>query len=132
MMKSVAGIIVENKKVFIAKRLPIGQMGGKWEFPGGKVENNEEPAVSLVREYKEEFGLDIIVKNFICEAEFIHFDKTVNLYAFEASFLNEKKPKELTEHSDFSWASFEELLSLDFVDSDMLLYEKVKKYFENK
>ena len=39
--QSIAGIIVIDELVLIGKRLPQGQMGSKWEFPGGKVEKGE-------------------------------------------------------------------------------------------
>ena len=56
---SIACIAFCNKKVLIAHRNPVGQMGGRWEFPGGKQESGESPGTAVVREIKEETGLDV-------------------------------------------------------------------------
>ncbi len=57
----VAGLLVEEGKIFIAQRLESDSSPGKWEFPGGKVEEGETPRSALVREWKEELGVDIEV-----------------------------------------------------------------------
>ena len=58
--KVVAGLIEKDNKYLIAKRLTGNELVvGKWEFPGGKVEEGEEESVAIEREIKEEFGLNI-------------------------------------------------------------------------
>ncbi len=128
--KSVAGIAFEGRSVFIAHRVPVGQMGDRWEFPGGKVENNEDNALALKREYKEEFGIDIEVKNLITQNSFMHNGEEVLLFAYEV-LLPTKKDTEsysLSEHTEYKWIDIEDIPSLNFVDSDMLIYPKVKEY----
>ena len=58
---SVAAIVVKNGRVLIGKRSDVGQMGGRWEFPGGKVDPGETYEEALKREFREEFSQDIIV-----------------------------------------------------------------------
>ncbi|MBQ0168120.1 MAG: (deoxy)nucleoside triphosphate pyrophosphohydrolase [Treponema sp.] len=130
--RSAAGIVLKNNKIFIALRLPVGDMGNRWEFPGGKVEDGESYEETLIREYKEEFGVNVTVGNHIADASFSHNDKTVALSAYEVFFSDDVQKFILTEHSETQWVSPEEIRNLSFVDSDMLLYEEVLKYVKEQ
>lgn len=52
-------LVDEDNRVLIAKRPMDRHMGGLWEFPGGKVEENETPEEAVIRELAEELGIDI-------------------------------------------------------------------------
>jgi 8-oxo-dGTP diphosphatase len=52
-------LIDADRRVLIAQRPPGKPMAGLWEFPGGKVEPGEPPEASLIRELKEELGIDV-------------------------------------------------------------------------
>jgi 8-oxo-dGTP diphosphatase len=130
MKHSVAGITRNGKLLFIAKRLPLGEMGGRWEFPGGKVESGEGFASALVREYKEELGLDVVVGIMITESEFVHRGEKIGLHAFEVSWEGNAVPPVLCEHSDFRWVPLGELETLPFVDSDKMLFPGIRTWLE--
>ena len=67
---SIACIAFEGNKVFIAHRNPTGQMGNRWEFPGGKVEEGETDEQSIIREFQEEFGVTVTVNKKIASPIF--------------------------------------------------------------
>ena len=52
-------LIDADGRVLIAQRPQGKAMAGLWEFPGGKVETGERPEASLIRELKEELGIDV-------------------------------------------------------------------------
>jgi len=58
----VAGILIEDGRVLLAQRTPEQSYPLCWEFPGGKVEEGEQPEAALVREFGEEMGFAIRVK----------------------------------------------------------------------
>lgn len=58
----------EEGNIFIARRADHKSMAGKWEFPGGKVEEGETPQEALKKlEIEEEFGMSIEVGEFVGE-----------------------------------------------------------------
>ncbi len=124
---SVACIDYRDGNVFIAKRMNKGAMGGRWEFPGGKVEDGEDFCTAIKREIREEFDTDITVGKQIAEAEFEHNGKKCKVYAFLVTFAGDgmDKPFVLTEHTEYKWCNIKEIPSLNFVDSDILLYNQI-------
>jgi 8-oxo-dGTP diphosphatase len=52
-------LIDADGRVLISQRPMDKQLGGLWEFPGGKVEQGERPEAALIRELKEELAIDV-------------------------------------------------------------------------
>lgn len=127
---SVACIAFRKNKVFIALRNPTGEMGGKWEFPGGKVEHNESEESAIIREFQEEFSVKVKVGEKITEGTFTHKDKEFVLKAYRIFLPRSGRffRFKLTEHSDYKWIDVNQVTSLDFVDSDLKIYPDIKKY----
>lgn len=129
---SIACIAIQGGKVLIAHRAPTGQMGGRWEFPGGKLEEGESDAEAVVREFREEFGVDVTVGEKIAETIFVHNGKDVSLHAYRVFVPHDglETPYVLTEHTGYRWAGIGEVEGLSFVDSDLKLYPAVRHYVE--
>lgn len=53
-----AALVDERSRVFVQQRPPEKNMGGLWEFPGGKVEPGEAPEAALIRELREELLIE--------------------------------------------------------------------------
>jgi len=130
MKHSVAGIAITQGKVFIARRKAGGDLGGKWEFPGGKVEEGEGDADALRREYFEEFGVAVTVGALLANGEFSHNGQKFSLNAYRIFFESHRFC--MTEHSEWRWAAIEEIETLDFADSDRLLLPRLQAYLETQ
>ena len=130
---SIAGIAHYGRNVLIAHRNPTGQMGGRWEFPGGKVDGEESDQDALIREFQEEFGIDVVPGQRIAEAVFYHYDQKVDLHAYsiEVPHKGDVKPYVLSEHTEYKWVDIDSIQELDFVDSDKLIYPAVRSFILN-
>lgn len=128
MSRSIACIDYRNGKVFLAKRQDVGDMGGRWEFPGGKIDEGEDFVTAIRREMNEEFGVDVEVFDRLCQVTFEHKGKLCYVDAFKVRLKEDGLIRRftLTEHTDYMWEDFSRIPSLNFVDSDMKIYEKLK------
>lgn len=131
MKQSIAGIIFAEGKFLIGKRLPVGEMANRWEFPGGKVDSGETPEMSILREFREEMGLDVTIGECITSVDFTNKNGIVHLIAYRI-FLPANPSIILTEHSAIKWATLAEIELLEFVDSDRLLLPSIKKWFAHE
>jgi 8-oxo-dGTP diphosphatase len=100
-------------------------MGGKWEFPGGKVRDGESDGEALIREFEEELGVPVEILSLAGEAEFVHKGTLFTLRAYFIKLLSEDIT--LSVHSRWTWASPEEIETLDFADSDRKLFPAIRK-----
>ncbi|MGB4848385.1 MAG: (deoxy)nucleoside triphosphate pyrophosphohydrolase [Saprospiraceae bacterium] len=105
-IKVVCGIIWKDGKILLARRKLEKTLGGYWEFPGGKLEPNEDPILALQRELQEEMGMT--VSNVRYHASNIHeYDNfIIELFAFECDF--ESATFYLTDHDQYVFVSPDE------------------------
>ncbi len=68
LLVAAAALTDADRRVLIAQRPPGKSMAGLWEFPGGKVEAGETPEHTLVRELREELGIEVCLE---CLAPFV-------------------------------------------------------------
>ena len=133
MSRSIACIDYRDGKIFIAKRQMVGDMGGRWEFPGGKIEEGEDLETAVIREMQEEFGVTVTVGKKITSGTFTHRGKPCSLEVLEVHFPHDgmTEPFVLTENTDYKWEKIDEIPDLNFVDSDLSVYDAVKAWCEN-
>jgi 8-oxo-dGTP diphosphatase len=121
----VAAIIVNDGKVFAAQRNGKGEVGFKWEFPGGKIEQGETPQEALARELNEELGISVKVGDFLMTVmhSYQTFRLTMHCYIVTIS----SGDIELREHIDSRWIGASEIHSVDWAAADLPVIEKVKE-----
>ena len=126
MITVVAALIKKNNKYLIARRSTgDSNVMNKWEFPGGKVEVNEDEKHAIEREIKEEFELDVkaikFVANNICE----YPNKTIDLKLYECNYISGEF--KLHDHNDYLFVSKDEILNYDLCPADIPLAKVVKE-----
>jgi len=124
MERSVAGVLIFDGRVFVAKRGPSGSFGGCWEFPGGKVEPGESDEEAILREFDEEFGIEVRATRLLGEILFPHNGRDRVLAAWLIEVPPFRHPR-MIEHEELAWAGFDELEALRLVDSDRRLLDFV-------
>ena len=121
-----AGIVRKDGKILIAKRKKGKYLEPLWEFPGGKIENNETPEACLKRELLEELDIVTNVEDFVCETTFKCGDKTIKLLAYNAEYVSGEL--QLRDHDDARWVEVEELKNYEFVRADVAIVDKILKH----
>ena len=116
-IRVVAAIIHKDDKILIARRKQGSHLEFKWEYPGGKVEENEDEKEALKRELLEEFEISSKIDKYITES-FYEYDKNkINLRAYSVKHLS--GDFKLNDHDRIEWITIEELAKYDFAPADV-------------
>src|ERR1044072_8842396 len=83
-----AALIFHDGKLLITQRRPDDHLPNLWEFPGGKVERGDTFEACLVREIREELGIEISVGKLIDDLTYAYPEKTVRLRFFDCRLIS--------------------------------------------
>lgn len=121
------GVVVSNSMFFLTKRLAHVHQGGKWEFPGGKVEKDETAPQALHRELQEEIAIDVLSCIPLLEIYHDYGDKQVLLDVFIVdNFQGEPSAQEGQEQN---WFSLEELSTVNFPEANKAIVNKLTEFY---
>ena len=124
MIDVVAAVIKNNNKYFIAQRNRNKHFAYHWEFPGGKVDNNETFEIALKREIKEELSINIKILDLISSQKHKDEKIDVNVYYYLCNPLDEKIF--LSEHEDMKWVKKIELNNFKMAPGDSKIIKFLK------
>ena len=116
MTEVVAALIWREDRFLICRRPANKARGLLWEFVGGKIEPGETGPQALVRECREELGVEITVGDVFMDVVHAYPDITVHLTLYRAA-LGEDQPR-LLEHAAMAWISPEEIPKYEFCPAD--------------
>jgi len=115
-------IIERGGKILAARRGAAQSQAGLWEFPGGKLNKDETAAQSLVREIKEELGIEIIPKTPLSPVIHNYPTITIELIPFISHIISgEPVPQE---HSEIMWIEPRDTLKLEWAAADIPVVEE--------
>ena len=119
-----AAIIEKDGRILIAKRKEGWRHAGRWEFPGGTVEQNETPEACLRRELFEELGIEAEVGELFCEVTHAYNYATIQLRVYRARHVSGEFT--LVDHDELRWVLPADLLQYDFPEADNPVVERLQ------
>lgn len=118
------GVIKKDDLIFIAKRHELQHQGGKWEFPGGKVEAGETVTQALARELNEEIGIDVQSSTPFLEIHHDYPDKSVHLDIHLVEEFDGQARH--LEGQDHKWVAISDLNNYEFPAANIVIIEKLQ------
>jgi 8-oxo-dGTP diphosphatase len=117
MIRVTAAVIEHEGTILIAKRRQNRQLGGLWEFPGGKIEEGEDPRACLARELQEEFGIQAAITDHLITHVHKYPQATIELQSYRAVHIS--GAFELRDHDEIRWVSPLAMFDYQFAPADI-------------
>ena len=124
-IKVVAGLILQNNKLLICQRPNFKDHPLKWEFPGGKIKNDETNEEALIREINEELSINILNYEELISYNFNYKDlnKKVFIYFY---LVNNFSGKVLNNfHKELKWIEIKDIREYDFLEGDLKIIDHI-------
>lgn len=112
----------EENEILVVQRGEKSDHPFKWEFPGGKLKDNETEEECILREIKEELSIDIVICKRMADAEYDYGNKQIKLIPFICDTLNDLPL--LSEHMAFKWLNPVDLGKIDFSEADIIVADQ--------
>lgn len=127
-IKVAAAVIHDGGRIYATQR-GYGEFEDRWEFPGGKVEDGETSEEALIREIREELGLEIEIERFLSAVEYDYprFHLSMDCYICR---IKRGRPA-LLEHKAARWLTRDELGELAWLPADIRLIEQIRTDWED-
>ncbi len=114
MQRVVGAALVRDGRVLAARRTAPAEAAGRWEFPGGKIEDGESAEAALTREIAEELGVAIVVRRWLAGA--VPIGTTHELTVALAEIVDGDPVP--VEHDRVRWLTADDLDDVDWLDPD--------------
>lgn len=122
------GVIRKDNKILITKRKEAGLLGGLWEFPGGKLHNDESAEEACVREIREETGLLVKIDCYLTHVRhaYSHFKIEVDVFICDY----QSGEVVLNGPVDFRWISIKEIDDYPFPKANHKFFSALKIFYK--
>jgi len=119
-------VIMDGDLVLVTQRSELMPHPLKWEFPGGKLKPGETPEGSIVREIREELGVELTVIQLLPSVKHYYIDSAIKLIPFVCRIRKGKIA--LKEHRTYRWVHRSELEEIDWLEADVEVLALLKKH----
>ncbi|MCU1298564.1 MAG: hydrolase, family [Acidobacteriaceae bacterium] len=118
MKRVVAALILKDEKILVCQRTRHQVMPLKWEFPGGKIEDGEQPRDALHRELDEELGIDAVIGEEV--SRIVHTYPNGGSVELRFFAVHEYRGEiENKIFKDVQWVERKAMPSYDFLEADL-------------
>lgn len=127
MIRVVAGVLEDRGRMLICQRRRDAALGGKWEFPGGKILPSETPRAALARELREELGIEARIGEQIWRMRHWYLGAAQPV---EVRFLRAQVSRGVPRNLAFArilWARRQDLRRYDFLAGDRTLVARLAR-----
>lgn len=119
-----AAVLLDQGRVLLTKRGDGKHLAGMWEFPGGKLERGESPEDAVVRECREECGIEVEVIDIFDVTHHRYPEKDVLLLFYRCALrAGEVRNIQVADHA---WVEPRELDAYTFPTADARVVERLK------
>lgn len=125
----VIGLIQEQDLFLIAKRPKHLLIAGYWEFPGGKVEAEEDQFSALVRELKEEIAITVTDAEHLFQHHAVLQDRTLELNLWH--ILHYEQTPRSNEQQELRWVNAQQFDDYEFLPSNQTLLTFIKNWHKS-
>jgi len=123
-LRVVCAVLRDGDK-FLSVQRPQGKhMAGFWEFPGGKIEENESETDPIIREIREELGCEILPGRRLTPSVTDYGAKVVELSPYECAVA--RGTVVLKEHSALAWLTPDAFQTVEWCPADLPILEQLK------
>jgi len=99
-------------------------LGGLWEFPGGKVDPGEFPTAALIRELREELGIEVAVGAALAAVVWSYDRGEIRLLPYFCTMRDDQTPRAI-EHEELLWCAPENFGSLPWAAADLPVLDQI-------
>ena len=126
LMEVTCAVIMEGNHILVAQRSEDMAHPLKWEFPGGKLREGEHPEGCIVREIREELGVEISVIQLLPTVRHTYSDQPLKLIPFVCRI--REGTIRLSEHRAYRWVAREDLEEVDWLEADVEVVSLINLY----
>ena len=123
MIQVVCGIIFKAEKIFLCRRSSDKLLGGYWEFPGGKIEENENAQDALKRELFEEIAMIVDILDHYITVRHKYENFEIELSAYKCTF--KCSNFDLTDHDKYEWLEPKDIQNKKLAPADLPILNKL-------
>ncbi|MFA5831341.1 MAG: (deoxy)nucleoside triphosphate pyrophosphohydrolase [Candidatus Paceibacterota bacterium] len=123
-----AALLFDDHKNFLIAKRAYGQFAGKWEFPGGKIEEGETEEDAIIREMKEELDVDVVPEKVVGVFSHAHDERIIELVLVRCSLATpSQKIVSDGSHAEHAWVQLPDCENFDFAPLDREIVDFLKQ-----